>query len=57
MTEIESIIRRVLDGIDRDELEEPEGGWWQSAWRAEWGKEKLEELIKEVNNYNENRSK
>jgi len=47
MYELEKEIRSLLKGIDKEELEDYEG-WWSTSKGAEFGKEKLEELIRLV---------
>jgi hypothetical protein len=37
-------VRETLDGIDRTEMDEPEGGWWETNSGADLGKRKLAEL-------------
>ena len=50
MTVLEEEIRGLLKGIDKEELEDYEG-WWSTSKGAEFGKEKLEELIRLVNTH------
>jgi len=47
MYELEKEIRVLLKGIDKDELQHEEG-WWSTSKGAEFGKEKLDELIRLV---------
>jgi len=53
MGELEKEIRLLLKGIDKDELQDDDA-WWSNSKGAEFGKEKLDELIKLVLN-NENK--
>ena len=40
-------IKSVLTGIDQTEIESPEG-WWETSTGAEFGQEKLEQVLKLV---------
>jgi hypothetical protein len=44
-TQLISEIKKTLDGIDQDECEY-DNGWWETSYGAEFGKNKLDELIK-----------
>lgn len=50
--EIEKEIRKILKGIDKDQIESS-SGWWETSYQVEFGKKKLDKLIaflKKVNN-------
>lgn len=42
---MEDKIREILKGIDKDQCESEEG-WWETSKGAEFGKRKLEDIIK-----------
>jgi hypothetical protein len=50
MNELESKIRELLKGIDKDECEDDDG-WWETSSGAKFGKDKLDRLIELINNF------
>ena len=44
MVEVKNKILQILDGIDKTQTEY-ENGWWETSAGAEFGKNKLEELL------------
>lgn len=44
-------IEKILEGIDKTEMED-ENGWWETSTGAEFGAQKLEELKKLVREAN-----
>jgi hypothetical protein len=42
--EIINRVQEILHGIDKDEVEEPDG-WWETGAGAEFGKERLNLII------------
>lgn len=51
MDEIEAKIRKILIGIDKDDLEHKDG-WWETRSGAEFGERKLNEIIEFVKQLN-----
>lgn len=45
---IGNALDEVLKGIDKDEIESPDG-WWETSAGVEFGKQKKEELTKRLN--------
>ena len=44
LTELEREIPKILEGIDKDELEDS-GGWWETSTGAEFGKSILDDIL------------
>ncbi len=46
MINIETI-KEILRGIEQDEIESPDG-WWETSAGAQFGQEKLKELLQYI---------
>jgi hypothetical protein len=45
------IIKDILKGIDQTEIESPDG-WWETSIGAEFGAEKLKQIVEIIQHHN-----
>lgn len=44
-------VKIILDGIDRESCDGTENQWWETSGGAEFGRQRLEEVIEAIKNY------
>lgn len=50
-------IGKIFDGIDREETDDPDGGWWVTSKGAKFGADKMKELIEYLQRFKIERRK